>query len=90
MTESRKTLSHELYGNDSESLSTLRLRAGLSQRQLADRAGTSQSYIARIEAGTLDPGTDTVSRLAAAMNVDEKAAFGAIRYQRQRGSCNEQ
>lgn len=40
-----------------------RTRAGLSQRALAKRAGTSQSVIARIENGDTSPTADTVERL---------------------------
>jgi len=43
-----------------------RLRAGLSQRELARRAGTSQSAIARIEGRAVRPSLATVRRLAAA------------------------
>jgi transcriptional regulator with XRE-family HTH domain len=42
-----------------------RTRAGLSQRELADRAGTAQSVIARIEGGTSSPTWQTLSRLLA-------------------------
>jgi len=40
-----------------------RRRAGLSQRELADRAGTTQSAIARLESGRTSPAFDTVVRL---------------------------
>jgi hypothetical protein len=40
-----------------------RLRAGLSQRALADRAGTSQPAIARLEAGRVSPPLDRVEEL---------------------------
>lgn len=43
-----------------------RQRAGLSQRALAARAGTSQSVVARIEQGRTDPSTATLARLLAA------------------------
>ena len=43
-----------------------RRRAGLSQRDLAARAKTSQSVVARIEQGRSDPSTATLSRLLAA------------------------
>lgn len=44
----------------------LRDSAGLSQRELATRAGTSQPAIARYERGAATPGWTTVERLAAA------------------------
>jgi len=40
-----------------------RERAGLSQRALAERAGTAQSVVARIELGATSPTTDTLRRL---------------------------
>ena len=43
-----------------------RTRAGMSQRELAQRAGTSQSAIARIESGTVSPSFATARRLLAA------------------------
>jgi transcriptional regulator with XRE-family HTH domain len=44
-------------------LSDARLRAGLTQRALASRAGTAQSVVARIEGGATSPTWDTLSRL---------------------------
>lgn len=46
-------------------LAQARERAGLSQRELAQRAGTSQSVVARIERGQTDPGAATLDRLLA-------------------------
>jgi transcriptional regulator with XRE-family HTH domain len=43
-----------------------RLRAGLSQAELADRMGTSQSAIARLESGQTLPSTKTLLRFAEA------------------------
>jgi ribosome-binding protein aMBF1 (putative translation factor) len=43
-----------------------RLRAGLSQAELAVRMGTSQSTIARLESGQKLPSTKTLLRLAEA------------------------
>lgn len=42
-----------------------RIRAGLTQAQLAERIGTKQPAIARIEGGQL-PSTSTLQRIAAA------------------------
>lgn len=46
-----------------------RRRAGLSQRDLADRVGTSQSAIARYEQGEMDPSWTTMGRLLDACGV---------------------
>jgi ribosome-binding protein aMBF1 (putative translation factor) len=43
-----------------------RKRAGLSQAQLANRMGTSQSTIARLESGQTLPSTKTLLRFAKA------------------------
>jgi transcriptional regulator with XRE-family HTH domain len=43
-----------------------RNRAGLTQQQLADRSGTSQPAIARLESGHASPTFTTVERLVAA------------------------
>ena len=43
-----------------------RARAGLSQRQLADRARTTQSVVGRIEANLGNPSIETIERLLAA------------------------
>lgn len=40
-----------------------RTQSGMSQRELADRAGTAQSVVARIEGGTTSPTWDTLARL---------------------------
>jgi transcriptional regulator with XRE-family HTH domain len=47
-----------------------RRRAGLTQRQLAERAQTSQSVIARIERGRQDPSYGTLQRLVRACDLD--------------------
>ena len=44
-------------------LESTRKLAGLSQRELADRAGTAQSVVARIELGETSPTLRTLSRL---------------------------
>ncbi len=44
-----------------------RRAAGLSQREMAARAGIPQSTVARIEAGTLIPRVDTLDRLLRAV-----------------------
>ena len=51
-------------------LKEIRGRAGLTQRQLAERAGKSQSEIARIERGRQDPSLTTLQRLARAAGFD--------------------
>ena len=49
--------------DDAELLRRARRRAGLTQRQLAERAGTSQAMVARIEGGRQAPSLSTLRRL---------------------------
>lgn len=77
----------QVLGSERKTLRDLRLAAGMSQAKLAERAGATQSYIARVEAGTVDPGTDMLARLAQALGVPDVDVFGAVRTQRE--SLNE-
>jgi ribosome-binding protein aMBF1 (putative translation factor) len=52
-----------------EALAEQRTTAGLSQRQIAERMGTSQSAVNRIEAGEIDPRLSTIQRLATALGL---------------------
>ena len=54
---------HALSGQ----LTALRHRIGLSQAEVAQRMGTSQSAVARFEAGDLDVRLSTVERYASAL-----------------------
>ena len=47
-----------------------RRRAGLTQRQLAEKTGVPQSTIGRIEAGATDPRLSTLRRLLRACGFD--------------------
>jgi transcriptional regulator with XRE-family HTH domain len=57
-----------------------RHRAGLSQRALAQRAGTTQSVVARIELGQTRPTWETVVRLveAAGLALDTRLLPRAV------------
>ncbi|MCL5959730.1 MAG: helix-turn-helix domain-containing protein [Chloroflexi bacterium] len=46
-----------------------RIAVGWTQKQLAERMGTTQSAIARLESGTQVPTLDTLYRLAAILDV---------------------
>lgn len=52
-----------------------RRRAGLTQAQLAERAGTTQSGIARWEAGRTSPSLDDVRRLVRLCGFDLELAL---------------
>jgi transcriptional regulator with XRE-family HTH domain len=51
-------------------LASLRQTLGLSQTLVAARMGTSQSSLARLEAGEMDPRLSTVERYARALDLD--------------------
>ena len=50
-----------------EDIRRMRIMAGLTQKELAERAGVSQSLIARIEAGTVDPRLSTLRKILKAL-----------------------
>jgi uncharacterized protein len=58
-----------------ELLRDARLRAGLTQRELARRARTAQSVIARIESGATSPSWDTLSRVLRAAGFELDATL---------------
>jgi DNA-binding XRE family transcriptional regulator len=79
--EGRKWLAETYYGDEPESLRHLRLARGLSQSRFADLVGTSQSHIARLEAGITEPQVSTVEKLAIALNIAPGALFEIFRKQ---------
>ena len=56
------------HGNDL--VREARKRAGLTQRELAEKAGTTQSAIARLESGRTRPAFDDVLRLVRLCGMD--------------------
>ena len=73
-----------------ETLRTIRLRKGISQRALANTIGTSQSHIARIEADSCDPLYSTVQRIAEALEIDMNTVDSAIRCRSQANRVREE
>ena len=59
-------------------LQSARERAGLTQRQLAKRARTAQSVVARIELGETSPSWSTLARLLKAAGFSLTAALRRI------------
>ena len=51
---------------------------GLSQTDLAEKAGLSRTYIAQVENGYTSPSFDAVDRLAEALDVDPSEFFKPI------------
>jgi len=82
LANARRSLSDNLYAENQNTLTSARLAAGMSQTQLAERVGTSQSHIAKIELGRTDPSTDLIARIAQALDTDEHIVFIAVRTQR--------
>jgi len=58
-------------------LRSARRASGLSQRELASRASTAQSVVARIEAGETAPTIETLQRLLRAAGFDLSAVLVA-------------
>ena len=56
-------------------LRRMREKAGLNQTELAARAGTTQSAIARLESGRVVPKLDLLSRVAAALGRRVRVKF---------------
>ncbi|HEX2046091.1 MAG TPA: helix-turn-helix transcriptional regulator [Gaiellaceae bacterium] len=59
-----------LFAQIADRVVDLRRARGLSQAELAERCGTTQSAIARLEAGGRPPRIDTLLRLANALDCD--------------------
>ncbi len=53
-----------------------RKRAGLTQVELAERAGVPQSTVARVESGARTPSTDLVERLVRATGYEIRVGLG--------------
>ncbi len=59
-----------LFSQIAEQVSARRAALGMSQRALAELVGTTQSAIARLEAGGRPPRIDTLLRIAAALDCE--------------------
>ena len=60
----------ELFGLIAERVAERRKAWGISQRELAELCGTTQSAIARVERGARPPRIDTLARIAAALDCE--------------------
>lgn len=77
-TENEYTKAYEALGEEFQLARVLieaRMRAGLSQNQLARRMKTSQSYVARIEGGRVRPSTAALERFARATGTRLRITF---------------
>jgi transcriptional regulator with XRE-family HTH domain len=59
-----------LFAQIADQVVTRRRELGLSQHQLAELTGTTQSAIARLESGGRPPRIDTLLRIASALDAD--------------------
>lgn len=57
-------------------LTGARRKAGLTQREVAERMGTTQSAVSRVESGTAEPSLDFVERYARAVGETITLRFG--------------
>ena len=56
-----------------------RADAGLTQEELAERMGTTQSAIARMEGGKSRPSTTTLAKVAAATGTKLRVSFEVVK-----------
>ena len=69
---------YDEYGKQLEiayKISVLRKKEGISQSELADKIGTTQSNVARMEAGQQNFTTDTLQKIASALRRDLRVEF---------------
>jgi DNA-binding XRE family transcriptional regulator len=76
--EGRRLIAEAYYGESPHKFCYYRLRMGWSQKHLAEKAGTSQSYIARLEAGDVDPQVGTLRRLAGVLKTPVATLLDAL------------
>ncbi len=67
------------YANVADAILDLRAAQGLTQKELAEAAGTTQSVIARLESGRHPVGTKFLSALADGLGMDWRPVFEAGR-----------
>lgn len=79
--DARQWAAEALYGDEEVTPKVLRLRAGLTQIQLAALLETSQPQIAKIESGRQDPSMSTCRKLCKALNVSLDVLGAALEVQ---------
>lgn len=72
----RQELSKALQNSErKKSLKTIRLARGLSQHELAKKAGLQQYQVSRYEAGKEYPSAPTIMKLCKVLNIDQNTFF---------------
>ncbi len=79
--EGRQWVAGTFYGDDGDTVRTLRLRKGWPQTRLAKELGTSQSHVARIERGTENLAIGTCRRLSKVLGIDMNTLDQALKRQ---------
>lgn len=79
--EGRQWVADAFYGEDGNTVRTLRLRKGWSQTRLAEELSTSQSHVARIERGTENLTIETCRKLSRALGIDLNTLDQALKHQ---------
>jgi transcriptional regulator with XRE-family HTH domain len=65
-----------------EKIRTIRERRGLTQREVADHAGVSESLVSQIERNRVSPAIDTLLAVADALDLDPEYLFADYRRKR--------
>lgn len=74
--ESEDPLTEDLRRNFGENLRAARIMAGMTQAQLADRAGLTQQYVSLVEIGRQNLTLSTMAMLARIFGQDVVAMLG--------------
>lgn len=77
LAEGRKWVART-FSDGQPTLANLRLSRGWSQKALAAAIQSSQSYIARLELGAVDPGIRMIRKISKALQLPEVKVFEAI------------
>ncbi|MGG1949122.1 helix-turn-helix transcriptional regulator [Trinickia sp. NRRL B-1857] len=78
MAAARGRVARSMFASKPNSIAAARLQAGLSQAKLAEAIGTSQSHIAKIEAGKVQIQFSTATQLADALSITLDSLRGLI------------
>jgi|GEM_PF-4952134 len=70
LSEGRKWVADTFYKDAAPTLASLRLAAGLSQRQIAESCGIEQPHVSRYESGKHEPSITIAAKMAKAMNIN--------------------
>lgn len=78
LADARKWAADVAFRNE-DTLASLRMKAGLSQTQLATRMGMKQPQLARMERGKNDVQVSMIERIAVALQLPEAEVYEAVK-----------